>query len=864
VTLEGPSHAAATADGVVHERRAPHEPAHVAARELDRFLVDHAHIAIFRADETGRIVYANQAAQTALGYALDELVRMHVWNINTELDAQSWRARIRNVIEHGAVHVEGQLRARDGTIIPFDLSIHRLIVDGRNAFVAYALDASRLKGTEQRMEQLANFDALTGLPNRTLLQDRLQQALQRAQAAHSRVAVFHVDLDQFKLINDSLGHRIGDEVLEEAACRLQETVGTSETVARVGADEFVLFLSGSADMTDDVLALTARRIMDAFGTPVVVDEHEIYVKCSIGVATYPRDARSVDALLRGAEAAMHEAKRSGRNSARFHTAESDTRARALLGLEAALRRANDRGELSLSYQPQVDLATGAIVGVEALLRWQHPTLGAVPPDRFIRLAEESGLIVPMGEWVLRTACRQAAEWQARGLPKLRMGVNISAIQLRTPDFAPLVQEVLRETGLDADQLQLELTESVLMQDADSSAAALRKLRDLGVEAALDDFGTGYSSLSYLKRFPLDVVKIDKAFVQDVTAAPEDTSIARAIVNMARALRLKSVAEGVETAGQVALLLAHGCDRLQGFFFSPPISGDAFVDLVRSGRRLEIDALRMSGRRRTLLIVDDEPNILSAIGRLLRRDGYTILTANSAATGLETLARSNVDVIISDQRMPGMTGVEFLRRAKDLFPDTVRIVLSGFTELSSVADAINEGAIYKFLAKPWDDETLRQHVAEAFRYREQSDEARKLNSAAQVESRELAHANVALQNLVESQKLTMLHEATTLELARTALDAMPMPIVAIGPVGTIVVANGPARTRLGVRADPSGPAAVDVLPDGIRALLLRGDGATACVAVDGTMYEVTHRTVQGTAARSGSLLCFAVMASGVPG
>jgi EAL domain-containing protein (putative c-di-GMP-specific phosphodiesterase class I)/CheY-like chemotaxis protein len=455
--------------------------------------------------------------------------------------------------------------------------------------------------------------------------------------------------------------------------------------------------------------------------------------------------------------------------------------------------------------------------------------------------------------VLRTACAQAVAWQRQGLPALRMGVNVSALQLRAVDFPAMVRDILRETGLAPSQLQLELTETMLMQDADASVVALQELRALGVETALDDFGTGYSSLSYLKRFPLDVVKIDKAFVQDVTAAPEDASITRAIVTMAHALGLKSVAEGVETEGQLALLLAHGCDRLQGYYFCPPIGADAFVELLRGGRKLNVDALRMTGRKRRLLIVDDEPNILAAIRRLLRREGYEILTATSAASGLEMLGKAEVDVIVSDQRMPGMTGVEFLRRAKQLCPDTVRIVLSGFTELSSITDAINEGAIYKFLAKPWDDDTLRQHVAEAFRHKEQSDEKRKLSSEVQSANRELAEVNVALQNVLERQRLTILHDATTLDMSRNVIDEIGQPVIGIGPEGTIVLSNARAERDLALNGKPHGALASGLLPAALLDMLATPDRTTREVQVCGRSYRATHRKVAGTDHPAGSLL-----------
>ena len=792
------------------------------------------------------VAHDAQDAFRAFADGGDERLRLTLRHVNG--DGSSW-------YDVDATHI-GTGDAAHIMVLQRDVTAEHRLADARAS--AAARDTSHLERVDESEAQHGNFDALTGLPKRGLLYDRLQQALQRAQHAHDVVSVFHIDLDQFHLINESFGQKIGDAVLHEAACRLQEAIGTSETVARAAGDEFVAFLVGSERTTDNAPAVNARCIMDAFHTAVVIDGHEIFLNCSIGVAVYPRDGKNAAALMRCAGAALDEAKRGGRNVIRFYTAESDNRARELLALESALRRAIERRELHLLYQPQVDLGTGEIIGVEALLRWKHATLGLVPTDRLIALAEQSGLIVEIGAWVLRTACAQAVAWQRQGLPPLRIGVNVSALQLRAPDFPALVREVLEESGLTPAQLQLEVTESMLMQDADASIAALRRLRDLGVETALDDFGTGYSSLSYLKRFPLDVVKIDKAFVQDVTAAPEDTSISRAIVTMAHALGLKSVAEGVETEGQLALLLAHGCDRFQGYYFSPPITGDAFVEL--RGRKLNIDALRMSGRKRKLLVVDDEPNILSSIRRLLRREGYEILTATSAASGLELLAKADVDVIMSDQRMPGMTGVEFLRRAKQLRPDTVRIVLSGFTELSSITDAINEGAIYKFLAKPWDDDTLRQHVVEAFRQKEQDDEQRKLSSQARSANRELAELNVELQKTLERQRLMILHGATTLDMARCVIDGMTNPVIGVGPEGSVMLSNLSAARELHLPLGSNDAFAADVLPASLLELLATPDRSVRPIQLHGQRYAAMHRKVLGAEHAAGSLLILTRMES----
>jgi EAL domain-containing protein (putative c-di-GMP-specific phosphodiesterase class I)/CheY-like chemotaxis protein len=383
-------------------------------------------------------------------------------------------------------------------------------------------------------------------------------------------------------------------------------------------------------------------------------------------------------------------------------------------MERELRQALTGDELVLHYQPQVDLLSGRITGAEALVRWQHPQRGLLSPLEFIPLAEETGLIGPLGEWILREACRQNRVWLTAGLPAGRIAVNLSARQFGDTDLLELTRRVLAESGLPAAQLEFELTESMAMQDVDKVISILHELKRMGVRTSLDDFGTGYSSLSYLQRFAVSALKIDRSFVHEVEANPGNAAIVATIIAMAGSLGLKVIAEGVETAAELAWLRASRCDEIQGYHFSRPLPADQYALLLGEGRTLAPVATTSDASARTLLLVDDEPNVLASLRRLLRVEGYRILTANSAREGLELLALNTVQVILCDQRMPEMTGTEFFFRVKQLHPDTVRIVLSGYTELSSLTDAINQGAIYKFLTKPWDDEALRATIRQAFR------------------------------------------------------------------------------------------------------------------------------------------------------
>ncbi|GEM_PF-1239169 len=585
------------------------------------------------------------------------------------------------------------------------------IRDGEGAHL-YSLhimhDITERKRYERELERQANYDGLTGLANRNLLTDRIQQAAAHSQRSRRQAAVLLMDLDRFKMINDSLGHNAGDSLLRAVAQRLAERVRQGDTVARLGGDEFVIVMEGLAREDDAVVSAT--KILEALRPPFTLAGREVFVTVSLGIALCPRNGEQPEPLLKNADAAMYQAKRLGGNGFKFFTEEMNTWAVQHLELETALRHALERGELELHYQPKVDLASGRISGAEALIRWRHPGMGLVSPGDFIPLAEETGLIVPIGEWVIETACAQIRAWQDAGLPPIGVAVNLSARQFREPNLPEVIAQALRLNDLPPRFLELELTESMLMHDPEQAAATLHRLKALGLRLALDDFGTGYSSLGYLKRFPIDSLKIDRSFVRDITSDPDDAAIARSVISLAHSMGLGVVAEGVETEGQLHYLRRHSCDELQGYYFSRPLPADDLARLLQEGKTLE----REAEGGRTLLILDDEAYVLEALKRLLAPEGYRILTAQSPAEGFELLAAHDIRVVVCDQRMPGMDGTEFLGRVRKLHPETVRILLSGHTDLAALTDAVNRGAIYKFISKPWNDETLRETVRAAFR------------------------------------------------------------------------------------------------------------------------------------------------------
>lgn len=661
------------------------------------------------------VEYVNAAFEHMTGYAAEEVIGRSLRFLQADDHEQPGLEEIRALVNekregHGIV----RNYRKDGT--PFWSDVYIAPVKDETGhvshFVAAKYDITATKKYEAELEFHVNRDALTGLANRNLLCDRLSQAIAYASRYAHPVWVVFINLDRFKLVNDTLGFEADDVLLKIIAERLCSAVRESDTVARLGGDEFVVVLP---ERTDETLSpAVVQRIMAAATQSFTIDSHEYFPSYSVGIAVFPSDGDDAEVLIQHAHIAMYRAKESGNNSFQFYTSAMNDRALERLHLERDLHVALKREEFVLYYQPQVELRTGHIIGMEALLRWQHPRLGLVSPTRFIGLAEETGLIVPIGNWVLRTACMQCKTWQLAGLGQLRVAVNLSVRQFVQQDLVQSIANILSEAGLEPQYLDIELTESLVMADVEQAVGILRDLKALGVHLSIDDFGTGYSSLAYLKRFPINVLKVDQSFVLDITSNPDDAAIARSVISLAHSLRLQVIAEGVETEAQMTYLRRQGCDQIQGYYFSQPVPSDAFEQILVQGKTLLLDD-DQCGQRQTLLIIDDEANVASALQRLLRYDGYHILKANGAAEGFELLARHPVQVILCDQRMPAINGTEFLSKVKDMYPDTIRIVLSGYTELQSIIDAINRGAIYRFFTKPWEDDVLRDNIRQAFQH-----------------------------------------------------------------------------------------------------------------------------------------------------
>jgi diguanylate cyclase (GGDEF)-like protein/PAS domain S-box-containing protein len=662
--------------------------------------------------EQRRTLYASPNYELITGRPLDEL----------EKDPKSWLAAIHEEDRQRVQHARKQ-KAPLGT---YDIEYRVLHADGGVRWVhdrafpihnvhgevyriaGIAEDVTEAKLSREQLAQLAHFDSLTGLPNRVLFNDRLRQAVAQAKRNNWIIGILFLDLDRFKLVNDTLGHVTGDLLLKQVAARLTGSLRPSDTVSRLSGDEFAVILPELASPQN--AGHVAQKVLRALAAPYDLEGNEVFVTVSIGITLYPSDSNDIETLLRNADAAMYGAKSAGRNNYQYYTEAMNARAAEKLQLETRMRRALERHEFVLHYQPKVDIASGRISGLEALLRWQSSDQGLVPPAQFIPLLEETGLIVPVGEWVAQAACTQIRTWRDAGIRPVPVAINLSARQLRQPGFSEVMRRALAESGIEPQLIQIEITESSLMENPEEAIIILKQLEALGILLAADDFGTGYSSLSYLKRFPLDALKIDRSFVRDITVDADDAVIARTVITLAHSLGLRVVAEGVENEEQLRFLGENRCDEAQGYLFSKPLPAEACAALLGAERPLHRARLaEAADRTPAVLIVDDDSDHLLLSRLLLQKDGHPVLTATTTHDAFELLATHSVSIVISDQNMPEMSGVEFLRRVKLMYPEIVRIMLSGVGDFGTATAAINEGEVHKFFIKGRDEDQLRREI-----------------------------------------------------------------------------------------------------------------------------------------------------------
>lgn len=571
---------------------AERKQAEIAIRKLSS-AIEKVADSIFITDAHGVIEYTNAAFEDVTGYRRGEVLGKTPRILKSDQHNDRFYKQIWEALERGEIYRNVFTnRRKDGALYHEAMTITPLKDENGTIthYISSGKDISENIENQERLHHLAHHDALTGLPNRILFVERLKHALIRAERKKNSVAVMFLDMDRFKFVNDTLGHEAGDRLLQAMAKRLLGCVREGDTVARFGGDEFAGFLNDVMEPPD--VAPIVAKFLDALAPPFVIDGQELFITGSIGISLYPGDGVDTQTLMKNADTAMYRAKQHGGNVSEFYHAGMNAHAHTRLNLETSLRRALEREEFVLHYQPQIDLTSGDVLGFEALIRWNRSEFGQMPPEDFIHILEETGLILPVGEWMLHTACAQHRVWCEAGLPPLRMAVNISSRQFHSKDLKETLKRVMQETRMSAEFLELEITESVLMKNSDPDIEALNDLRALGVRFAVDDFGTGYSSLTYLKRFPINILKIDKAFIRDIIADADDAAIVRAITTMAHSLGLKTIAEGVETREQLEFLRAHKCDFVQGYYFSRPLPGDEIEQLLKAGHRFDPEGVAL--------------------------------------------------------------------------------------------------------------------------------------------------------------------------------------------------------------------------------------------------------------------------------
>lgn len=716
------------------ERKALEE-ALFAEKERAQVTLDSIGDAVICTDVSGNITFLNGIAEKLTGWTRHAAAGQPMTEVFQVLDAGYGDINLRPsampAVQNPAEHLSSDriLVRGDGKVIPIEDRVaptHDREGQATGTVIVFR-DVSAARAMAKQMILSAQHDFLTGLPNRILLNDRIGQAIALTERHAGKVALLFLDLDGFKHINDSLGHPVGDKLLQSVAKRLVDCVRGSDTVSRQGGDEFVILLPELRCLEDALISV--RRILKAMAEPHSIDQRDLYITTSIGVSIYPDDGPDAEALIKNADTAMYQAKENGRQGYQFFKPAMNVRAVERQSVEEDLRRALKCHEFKLQYQPKIDLETGAIAGAEALLRWIHPTKGVISPDKFIPVAEDSGLILPMGAWVLHEACTQAQNWLDQGLHLATVAVNVSAMEFRDDNFLQGLLEILDETGLDPRYLEIELTEGVLMRRADSAAAILQTLRDRGVKIAIDDFGTGYSSLSYLRKFPVDALKIDQSFVRQISDKGYDTAIVTAVIGMAHSLGLRVVAEGVETREELEFLRAHQCDEAQGFYFGQPVSPQQFAELIRTGipelknapLTIVVPASKGAGTRefartpqtvpetapvaadgkqadtrafKKVLLVEDNPGDVRLLREMFNEDDsrdVDLTCVTFMAEAERHLTVRTVDMILLDPGLPDAQGLTAIRRARIAAPGIPLVVLTGLDDETLAAQSLREGA-----------------------------------------------------------------------------------------------------------------------------------------------------------------------------
>ena len=670
--------------------------------QLYRYLVENTSDALALGSDVGALLYANPAMLRQFGHSQEELLRLGTLGIIHAEEKQVVRNALETLLRapDGTTRFHVRLKYADGTWRWTEVTAKNLLHHAALQGVLFNFrDITEARKLEEELAHQALHDPLTSLPNRRLFDDRLQQALARARRDKGNLALLYIDIDAFKVVNDTYGHGTGDLLLKQIADRLTQLLRRSDTLARVGGDEFAAIAVGIRGVNG--ARVIAHKLLSGFQEPFRAGSHEFSVTASIGVSLFPDDGDSEELLQHKADIAMYGAKWRQKSDLHFFGTANGGEFEQRAQLESDLRHALERGQLVLYYQPQFELERAAVIGTEALIRWQHPQLGMISPAKFIPVAEETGAIVPIGTWVMQEACRQARDWQQAGARHVKVAVNVSALQFGQADLVRTVAAALEQSGLQPASLELELTESLLMQRIEETAERMQQLRALGVRIALDDFGTGYSSLSQLQTLPIDTIKIDRSFLQNMESRPSSISLVNAIVALAHSLGMTVVAEGIETETQLEHLRSAGCDTGQGFLVAAPAPAHRAYDYFVQGNQVD--------GKQTILLVEDEEMVLKLVLRTLKKHGYHVLEARNARDALTICKKygMSIDVLITDVRMPDLSGYDLTRAMKSICSVPV-IYVSGYADLE---DNPGGGESW-FLSKPFTADQLLSAVRNA--------------------------------------------------------------------------------------------------------------------------------------------------------
>ncbi len=708
-----------------------------------------------------------------------------------------------------------------------------------------ASDITSLLADQWKTPFFAHFDALTSLPNQLMFYDQVRRLVSLPWRSDRSSSLMVINIDRFHELNQTLGHTAGDELLRQVTGRLSGSLRDSDFLGRLGGDLFGVLLPDVVDRQH--ASIVARRIIDTLVLPVRVDGQDVFTTASLGIVFHPQDGGDVHELVSNAEIALRHAREMGQNSYLYYSAGMHDEIRSRLLLEIELRNAALRNEFVLHYQPKVSCANGRITGTEALIRWQHPRRGIVPPDQFIPLLEETGLIVPVGRWVMEEACRQAVEWQSAGLDIPSISVNLSARQLQSDTLIADVAASLQNSGLAPTCLDLEITESMLMDNAEAAIRTLTGLKQMGVTISLDDFGTGYSSLAYLKRFPLDAVKVDRSFVRDIAADSDDASITRAVITMAHHLKLKVVAEGVETPEQLALLISHQCDVIQGYFFSQPLLAEGMTDLLSRDKRLPATLLR-SGTRKPMALFAGVDACEDAIDLLLR-DGHRVCSVHDLRGAMQWFSGNLIDVLVCGAPRKDFDAVALVAEVTRIQPQCERILLADKRQWGRkpVAELSSSGAVHRVIHLPVETAALRAIVRDALGRRHISDEYSRLSHQVEVAERELIRIEAERCRLASENVVLHTQERQGYLILQEVLAGIPWPVLGVDENGLIVLVNETATLRFAVRGMVLGALLEAVLPEAADI------GHKAFVELDGLRYICRWQQLTSDASGVGRLL-----------